>query len=766
MAKEKNLVIVESPAKARTIEKYLGGEFAVRSTMGHVRDLPTHRFGVNIKAGFVPIYEPLPDRKKTLQELKAAAKQARDIYVATDPDREGEAIAWHVQEALDLAGLKRIEFHEITKDAVRKALQHPRTIDMERVEAQQARRILDRIVGYMLSPLLSKKIRSRLSAGRVQSVAVRLICDREREIQSFVSQEYWSITATLSPQADPRPFSAKLHKKIDSDEKLHIADEAQAQQILKDLEGSDWRVLKVEEKEQRRHAPLPFTTSTLQQEASKKLSFSAKKTMQIAQALYEGVELGEQGPVGLITYMRTDSTRIAEEARKAARAFIQAQYGKEYLRVGAGRAGKQEKANVQDAHEAIRPTDVLRRPDDVQPHLKPDQLKLYRLIWQRFVASQMAAALFDVVSVDIRARAYLFRATGSVLKFAGWLAVYEESRDEDARGADEEAQGQLPPLRAQQLLDLLSLIPKQHFTEPPPRYTEATLVKALEDNGIGRPSTYAPTISTIAERGYVQLEKRRFSPTELGLLVNDALVKHFPKILDIGFTALIEEELDKVETGELAGVQVLEEFYREFESAYQKAKTEMESLKPKPIETEEICPECGSKLLIRTGRYGQFYSCSAFPKCRYTRPLAEAREGQAESASPAASIEAEQLCPKCGSAMKLRRGRFGAFYGCTRYPDCNGIINIARKREEASVDCPRCGAKLVKRYARKGGRSFWGCENYPKCEFTAAQTLVKTCPVCKNGVLLEGAEGDLVCSDKECGHRESVATTATAVASD
>lgn len=754
MAKEKSVVIVESPTKARTIEKYLGPDFAVISTMGHVRDLPKHRFGVNISEGFVPTYEPLPERKEALKRLKTATKGAKAVYLATDPDREGEAIAWHVQEALKLTNSHRIEFHEVTKDAVRRALEQPRGIDMQRVEAQQARRILDRIVGYMLSPLISKKIRSRLSAGRVQSVAVRLICEREREIQKFVPEEYWSITATLTPQEEPFPFDAKLLKRVTDAEKIKISTEHQAQEILKELDGAVWRVLKVEEKEQRRHAPLPFTTSTLQQEASKKLGFSTKKTMAVAQELYEGVDLGAEGATGLITYMRTDSTRVAEEAQAMARQLITAKFGKEFIRVGEGR--KTKKTNVQDAHEAIRPTDVYRLPEDVAQYLSPDQLKLYRLIWQRFIASQMAPAVFDVVSVDIQAKGYLFRATGSVLKFSGWLAVYEETRDEDAKPDDEEAQGQLPPLRQDQILNLIKLTPKQHFTEPPPRYTEATLVKALEENGIGRPSTYAPTISTILDRGYVKLEKKRFVPTELGFLVTDALVKHFPKIVDVGFTALVEEELDKIEEGKLDRLTVLQEFYKEFAEAFERAKREMASLKPKPVETEEICPDCGSKLVIRTGRYGQFYSCSTFPKCRYTRPLTSSpspSEGRGEQKGEGPT------CPKCGAPMVQRRGRYGPFYGCSRYPECDGIVNIERVREESAVPCPKCGGKLIKRYARKGGRSFFGCENYPTCDFTINQTPVKPCPSCKDGVLVESQDGELICSNKQCEHREPLVAT-------
>lgn len=753
-----HLVIVESPAKARTIEKYLGKNFKVLATMGHVRDLPKHRFGVNIKEGFKPSYEPLRDRKDALKNLKEAVKKAEDVYIATDPDREGEAIAWHVKEALKLKDLHRIEFNEITKDAVRKAIEHPREIDMKRVDAQQARRILDRIVGYTLSPLLSRKIRSRLSAGRVQSVAVRLICEREREILAFKPEEYWSITATLSPQSEPTTFDAKLFKREAETEKIKINNDEQAQQILKDLEGASWSVLKIEQKEQRRFAPLPFTTSTLQQEASKKLGFSTKKTMSLAQQLYEGVELGPEGATGLITYMRTDSTRIAAEAQLAAKKFISEKFGANFVYQGEPRKSKSKKnENVQDAHEAIRPTNVERTPDEVAPHLSNDLLKLYRLVWQRFVASQMAPAILDIVTVDIKAKNYLFRATGSTVKFQGFLAVYEEARDEDQK--DENGETRLPALRESQLLDLHKLLPKQHFTEPPPRYTEATLVKTLEENGIGRPSTYAPTISTIVDREYVKLEKRRFSPTELGFQVTDQLVLHFAKIIDVAFTALVEEELDKIEEGDMDWVKVLEEFYTDFEKDLAKAKTEMKSLKPAPIETDKVCPTCGNKIVIRTGRYGQFYSCSTFPKCRYTQPLeaeiAQATAGAADAgtSSPTAS---EKVCPKCGAPMQLRPGRYGQFYGCTRYPDCDGIEKVRLPAVESEVPCPKCGGKLVQRFARKQGRSFFGCSNYPDCDFTVSKVPVKSCPECKAGVLIEDKEpGFISCNNKECEYREA-----------
>lgn len=755
-----HIVIVESPAKAKTIEKYLGRDYKVVATMGHVRDLPKHRFGVDIKEGFKPTYEPLKERKEALKKLKDAVKGAEGVYLATDPDREGEAIAWHVKEALKLKKPHRIEFNEITKDAVRKAIDHPREIDMHRVDAQQARRILDRIVGYTLSPLLSRKIRSGLSAGRVQSVSVRLICEREREILAFKPEEYWSITATLTPQSNPVTFDAKLFRREAETEKIKINNNEQAQQILQDLEGASWSVLKVEQKEQRRFAPLPFTTSTLQQEASKKLGFSTKKTMSLAQQLYEGIEIGSEGATGLITYMRTDSTRIAEEAQQAAKKFITEKYGANFVYQGEPRKGKKNE-NVQDAHEAIRPTDVIRTPDEMAPYLSVDLLKLYRVIWQRFVASQMAPAILDQVTIDIRAKNYLFRATGSTVKFQGFLAVYEEAKDEDQK--DENAETRLPALKVQQLLDLQKLLPKQHFTEPPPRYTEATLVKALEENGIGRPSTYAPTISTIVDREYVTLEKRRFAPTELGFQVTDQLIQHFAKIIDVAFTALVEEELDKIESGDMKWIQVLEEFYGDFEKDLTKAKTEMKSLKPQAIETDKECPKCSNKLLIRTGRYGQFYSCSTFPKCRYTQPLeadlAKIEGATATSADAPANGQAvvEKACPKCGAPMQLRQGRYGQFYGCTKYPDCDGIERAARlPAVKSEIPCPKCGGDLVQRYARKQGRSFFGCNKYPECDFTASKVPVKLCPDCKAGVLVEDKEpGFISCSNKECTHKEA-----------
>jgi DNA topoisomerase-1 len=756
-----HIIIVESPAKAKTIEKYLGKEYRVVATMGHVRDLPKHRFGVDIKEGFRPNYEPLPERKEALKKLKEAVKKADGISIATDPDREGEAIAWHVKEALKLKELNRIEFNEITKEAVRKAIEQPRQIDMKRVDAQQARRILDRIVGYTLSPLLSRKIRSGLSAGRVQSVAVRLICEREREILAFKPEEYWSITATLSPQGEPATFAAKLFRRESETDKLKILNNEQAQQILRDLEGASWRILKVEQKEQRRFAPFSFTTSTLQQESSKKLGFSTKRTMSLAQELYEGVELGPEGATGLITYMRTDSTRIAEEAQKAAKEFITTRYGADFAWQGEPRKGKKNE-NVQDAHEAIRPTDVHRTPEDIAPYLSNELLRLYRLIWQRFVASQMAPAILDQVIVDIKAQNYLFRATGSTVKFQGFLAVYEEARDEDQK--DENGETRLPKLNENQLVDLHQLLPKQHFTEPPPRYTEATLVKALEENGIGRPSTYVPTISTIVDREYVKLEKRRFSPTELGFQVTDQLIQHFSKIIDVAFTALIEEELDKVEAGQMKWMNVLEEFYLDFEKDLAKAKAEMKSLKPQPIQTDKDCPKCGNKLVIRTGRYGQFYSCSTFPKCRHSQPL-EKENAVATSPAGAASTTAspgegqpapEKVCPKCGAPMHLRPGRYGQFYGCTRYPDCDGIEKVRMPAVKSDVPCPKCGGELVQRFARKQGRSFFGCSTYPKCDFTANKIPVKVCPTCQAGVLVEDKEpGFISCSNKECAHKEA-----------
>ncbi len=702
--------------------------------MGHVRDLPEKKLGVDVEHNFAPTYQAIPERKEVITRLKAAAKGVPIVYLASDPDREGEAIAWHLVEALKLPNARRIEFNEITRQAVQQALQHPRAVDMDRVNAQQARRVLDRLVGYKLSPVLWKKIQKGLSAGRVQSVAVRLICEREREIQAFVPEEYWSLTATLTPQPPEKrfPFAAKLHSR--AGQRLEPKSEEEINVILADLEGARYAVAEVKKREQRRNAPAPFITSTLQQEAARKLGFGNRRTMSVAQELYEGVELGAQGSVGLITYMRTDSVRVAAEAQAEARQFIAERYGSEYVPAAARQY--KSKSSAQEAHEAIRPTSVYRDPDSVAQYLSPEQLRLYRLIWQRFVASQMNPAVMDVTTADVAAHLnpararnsadspsakaseatladrnapYIFRATGSVVKFDGFMRVYTEGKDTDELADDE--QPPLPLLVKDQGLDLLKLEPRQHFTEPPPRYTEATIVKALEEFGIGRPSTYASIISTIRDRGYVDLREKRFYPTELGFKVTDQLVKHFPTVLDVKFTADMENKLDEVEEGKENWVNLLRDFYGPFEKQVATAQVEMENLKPQPVETEYRCPVHGHVMLLRQSRYGPFLGCSAYPKCKKILKLnpdgtpvegtnfqcglaeqsVEAAEVQAKEAgngyrngveaetpvNPASLPNAtEYACPLGRGVMLRRQSRFGPFLGCSEYPKCHTTLKI------------------------------------------------------------------------------------------
>jgi DNA topoisomerase-1 len=607
----KPLIIVESPAKTKTLKNFLGDEYRVEASMGHVRDLPEKEFGVDLNNGFTPKYDTLPERQEVLKKLAEAAAQAPEVYLASDPDREGEAIAWHLKEALRLQNARRIEFNEITRQAVEQALQHPRDIDMNRVNAQQARRILDRIVGYKLSPLLWKKAnRHTLSAGRVQSVAVRLVVEREREIEAFVPEEYWTITARLTPDTEENAFDATL--RLRDGEKLELHNEQEANTVLQELEGAQYVVKKIKRTERKRNPSPPFITSTLQQEAARKLGFSAKRTMQIAQQLYEGVELGAQGSVGLITYMRTDSTRVAAEAQQQARDYISKEFGERYLPEKPPQY--RSRGSAQDAHEAIRPTSVTRTPESVKSHLSKDQYELYRLIWQRFVASQMAPAVLDVVTVDIQAGRYTFRATGSSVKFDGFMRVYVEGKD-NGELSDEE-RPPLPPMLEGQILTLLALLPEQHFTEPPPRYTEATLVKALEEKGIGRPSTYATILSTIVERGYVELKDKRFYPTALGVAVTDYLVKHFPDVMDVQFTASVEQQLDDIEEGKQAWTEVLRAFYEPFAQRLAETEKNGEVVRIEAKETDYTCPTCGAKMLLREGRYGKFLGCSRYPECK------------------------------------------------------------------------------------------------------------------------------------------------------
>lgn len=697
------LVIVESPAKAKTISKFLGRGYTVKASIGHVRDLPKSQFGVDVENSFEPRYITIRGKGKVLSELRDSAKKADRVLLATDPDREGEAISWHLVEALKLdpTEANRIQFNEITEEAVKNALKSPRPIDRDLVDAYQARRVLDRIVGYKLSPLLWRKVKAGLSAGRVQSVAVRLITDREREIEQFVPEEYWTITAAFSkaPGANGRVgsrFEAKLWGK--GKDKIELPDEATVQNVLAELENAEYVIKSIKRGQRRRKPAPPFTTSTLQQEASRKLRFSARKTMSVAQQLYEGLSIGSEGTVGLITYMRTDSTNVAAAAQKEAQRVIDQKYGEKY------RPEKpptyRSRAGAQQAHEAIRPTSVRREPDKVRPFLTRDQYRLYKLIWERFVASQMAEAVFDTLSVDIAAGEYVFRASGSTLRFEGFMKVYMEGTDEDATTDDSEQR--LPgDLEEGQPLHCAGLEPKQHFTQPPPRFTEATLVKALEEQGIGRPSTYAQIIDTIVRRGYVELKERRFHPTDLGTIVVDLLKEHFPQVIDIEFTARMEEHLDRIEDGDVNWVDVINEFYRPFAQALERAQEEMKVVEIEDEVTDEICDNCGRNLVIKWGRFGKFLACPGYPECKFTKPILN---------------EIGVSCPKCGEGKvverRTRRGRI--FYGCSRYPECD----FTSWQRPAATPCPRCGSYMTEQ-RRRGEVVSVVCSN-KECGFTAA----------------------------------------------
>jgi DNA topoisomerase I len=681
---KKPLIIVESPTKARTIKKFLPNRFTVKASVGHVRDLPKSTLGVDVDSDFAPRYLTIKGKGDIIKELKSAAKSAGTVYLATDPDREGEAIAWHLAELLKLEDPKRIELHEITKEAALAAIENPHHIDMDRVNAQQARRILDRLVGYKISPLLWAKVRGGLSAGRVQSVAVKLIVDREREILAFRPREYWTVTAQLATAEAPEmPFSADLV--AERGEKIDITTAEQADAVMRALDGASYRVAAIRKREVKRNASPPFTTSTLQQEASRKLKMRVRRTMQIAQGLYEGVDLGgSEGTVGLITYMRTDSTRISDQARDAAREFIVETYGEAF------HGGRRHKVRegAQDAHEAIRPTSVFHTPQRVAGSLKRDELRLYTMIWERFVASQMSAAIFDQTAVDVSAAHFTFRATGTIMRFAGFTRVYSESRDEDAsaggeRAMDdattkgEKARPRLPDLHESHDLDCRGVEPKQHFTEPPPRFTEASLVKALEDNGVGRPSTYSTIVDTISARGYVAQQERRFVPTEIGMAVNDLLVEHFPNIVNLDFTASMEGNLDKVAVGSENWVELLRGFYTPFAEELETAEKRLPRLELRDEPTDEICPNCGKPMVIKTGRFGKFISCSGYPECKTTKPIVK---------------DTGAICPKDGGAVLERRSKKGrTFYGCANYPNCDFVSwdRVVAQR------CPVCGSYVV-----------------------------------------------------------------------
>jgi len=822
----KGLVIVESPAKAKTIQKYLGKGYTVEASLGHVKDLPKSNLGVDIENDFDTEYTVIPGKEKVLSKLKKLAQSADTIYLAPDPDREGEAIAAHLAEELGDGAKKkkkkkkeaeperfrRVAFNEITQRAVRAAFEQPRDIDQHLVDAQQARRVLDRLVGYQVSPLLWDKVRRGLSAGRVQTVALRLIVEREREIKAFEKKEYWTIDAHLAA-AKPPAFDARFLGR--GEEKIEIPNGEEAEKIRTALEKADWIVRSVDRKERRRNATPPFTTSKLQQDSSRKLRFSVKRTMMIAQRLYEGVELGEEGLVGLITYMRTDSTRVSNEALTEVREYIRGQYGGQFLPESPNTY--KEKKEAQGAHEAIRPTSAMRHPDHIKQYLKEDEYKVYKLIWQRFVASQMNPAVFDQTTVDIDAKSgsdiFWCRVTGSVLKFEGFLKVYEESK-EGKDEEDEELKHKLPPLEAGQKLTLRDLKPEQHFTEPPPRYNEASLVKELEERGIGRPSTYSAILSTIQERQYVQKLGGKFVPTEIGLVVTDLLVENFPDIFDVQYTARLEAELDEIEEGKEKWTDALTDFYKKFEKDLRYAEKHMENIKRMEKPTEEKCERCGAPLVIKWGKHGSFYACSTYDKddpnsCTFTKEnpinlpdldsadlqetsqeeycencgrvmvLKRGRFGQfmactgypdckttrrLDQGKKVPDIPLDELCPKCGRNLMIRHGRYGEFTACSGYPDCKYV-----KQNFIGVKCPLCkDGELVEKRARKGN-TFYGCSNYPKCKFTSAnKPIAEKCPSCGNEYLVEKflKSGPVIaCPNKECDYERPVPVEAVPVSS-
>ena len=730
----KSLVIVESPAKARTIGKYLGSKFTVKATVGHVRDLPAKKLGIDIDKGFEPEYVTIEGKEDLLGDLKKVARNAREVFIATDPDREGEAIGWHVEQYFKqpkrnavAAPIRRVLFHEITKDAIQKSMARPQTIDTRKVEAQQARRVLDRLVGYKASPVLWKTVKKGLSAGRVQTVALRMIVEREREIRAFKPVEYWTIAADLHKGA--QQFVAKLHH-VDG-KKPEIANKAQADRILSDLSSyKQFTVTEVKRRERRKNPSAPFTTSTLQQEAAKKLGFGSKRTMRLAQDLYEGLDVGEDSAVGLITYMRTDSTRVSEESAMQARAAIRNVLSRRGVKGAVDRyladtpqLYPSGKANAQDAHEGVRPTDPSRTPESIQKYLTADQFKLYQLIWQRFMASQMAPAVFDTTTVDFdtpaKGRSYLFRATGSVIKFEGFLALYREAREEGEHKALEDEQA-LPALEKNEKVPVKAITPTQHFTEPPPRYSEASLVKELEKLGIGRPSTYSSIISVLVDRRYVQLEQRRFFPTELGESVEKVMVKKFPDVFNVGFTAQMEGELDRIAEGELDWQTALGDFWTPFQRTLND--NDLDQLIAEAYDLsaldKERCPECGGRLVPKSGFFGPFIACENHPKnCKYTRPI----KGEKKPAQLT-----KYLCQECGAPMVIRHGRSGDFLGCSRFPKCRGTRSMP-----TGVMCPKDGGEITERRSKKRGKAFYGCENYPNCDFVVWDKPVpEKCPEC------------------------------------
>ncbi|MDX1980966.1 MAG: type I DNA topoisomerase [Bryobacteraceae bacterium] len=739
----KSLVIVESPTKAKTIGKYLGKEYVVKASLGHIKDLPKNDLAVAVDRDFSPNYVVIEGKKKLISELKQAAKDADSIYLAADPDREGEAICQHLREELEGKGknapeIFRVRFNEITQAAIRKAFEHPLQVDLNLVQAQQARRVLDRLVGYKISPLLWDKVRRGLSAGRVQTVALRMIVEREREIRAFQKEEYWTIDVSLSAQKPP-VLKTRLVKKDGAN--LEISNQAVADAVVAAVDGVPYIVESVGTKEKRRNPVPPFITSTLQQEAARKLRFSVKRTMMLAQRLYEGVELGAEGLTGLITYMRTDSTRVSDDALAEVREFVGKRYGANYL--PASPIIYKTKKDAQDAHEAIRPTAAMRTPEELQKLLAEDEWKLYRLIWMRFVASQMTPAVFDQTTIEVSANGsdqakYLFRATGSVPKFDGFLAVYEEGKDQKDE-EDEELKHRLPLVTKGEELKFRSIEPEQHFTEPPPRFNEATLVKELESDGVGRPSTYASILSTIQEREYVKKEGGRFTPTELGIVVTDLLVESFNDIFDVRYTAKMEDELDDIEEGKIDWREAMAEFYGKFQKDLEFAEQNMTDMKRMEKPTDFICEKCGKPMVLKWGRHGSFIACSGYPDCTNTRePTAE----MAPNGAPTEFTEqdAEEYCENCGRTMVLKKGRFGTFFACSGYPDCKTTKKIGeteQKKADVPLDekCPNCDSNLVMKYGRFG--EFTACSNYPKCKYVKQKTLGIKCPKCAEGEILE-----------------------------
>ncbi len=795
----KALIIVESPTKVKTLSKFLGSDYTIKASIGHIKDLPSNRLGVDVRHEFTPEYITIEGKEKVLSEIKKAAEKVKTIYLAPDPDREGEAISWHIANELKTKKGKyeiyRVLFNEITKKAVVQALANPGQINEHKVNAQQARRILDRLVGYKISPILWRKVRWGLSAGRVQSVAVRLICEREKEIKKFISEEYWSLTAHLEG-GNPPPFIAKLYR-ID-DQKAKLSTESETQKIIDEVQDQQFQIVKIDRKKKKKQPVAPFTTSKMQQEAFRKLYFSAKKTMIIAQKLYEGIELGEEGSVGLITYMRTDSTRIADESLQEARDYVTTRFGKEYL--PAKPRNYKNKNRAQDAHEAIRPTSVLREPMKIKPFMKADEFKLYQLIWNRFIASQMKDALLDLTTVDLKANRHIFRATGSVITFTGFTRLYQEGRDEETQPAQVESElvpdksSRLPILAEGESVKLQKLEPKQHFTQPSPRFSDATLVKELEEKGIGRPSTYATILSTIVAREYATKEnKSKFFPTELGMLVNDLLIDNFPDVLNIKFTAQMETNLDEIEEGKRNWTDALHFFYDSFNKYVKKAESSMKNIKREGINTDIVCEKCGKKMVIKWGRNGEFLSCTGYPECKNAKQFERSENGEIIIKE---NEYKDEKCDKCGSPMVVKHSRYGDFLACSAYPKCKHTVSIDKSNQETTeivkdekcencgspmqvkvgpygkflscvkypeckfikpinigVSCPEenCDGYLTERKTKRG-KLFYSCSKYPKCTFSSwSKPIPEKCPTCGFPFLVN-SRNKIICGSKKCDY--------------